>query len=396
MNRVLVVTERYWPDGSGGELATHLIVGLLRRRYEVVVVTGSSRVERHPRVSYVYEPLLSRREKIFLWPNVARLARSDRFQRLLRSADVVYVPRFSFPVIPYAKRLGKRVVVHLHDYIPISYTSVVLAPYEEHKGRIARDDISLECMKGPRRCAAAAVTWWMPRLARRWIAQADKIICVSRRQESVILDAMPELRGKTTVVYNPLPEEYASVDPSKEPSEIPTFLYVGGDSYIKGFDVLLQAVKMLDKEKVKAKLVLTNRYGEKALSRLRDLAQKLSHVSIDVIGRIDYGKLAELHRHAWALLFPSIWEEPLPYAVVEAVALGTIPIASRVGGVPEIVEKEGVRYLFTPQNVKELTSKIAEVITLSPSDVVKIGFFLRKNLLTKLSKETNDITKIFS
>ena len=40
MSRILVISERYWPDGSGGELATHLILDILRKRFDVTVVTG--------------------------------------------------------------------------------------------------------------------------------------------------------------------------------------------------------------------------------------------------------------------------------------------------------------------------------------------------------------------
>ena len=141
MLSVLVVTERYWPDGSGGELATHLILDILRKRFDVTVVTGTKNPSRLSGVKYIYEPLLSKREKPILWLNTLRLIRSQRFQKLLRESDAVYIPRFAFPIIPYAKKLGKKVVVHLHGYIPISYTATVLAPYEEHKHRITLDNI---------------------------------------------------------------------------------------------------------------------------------------------------------------------------------------------------------------------------------------------------------------
>ncbi len=32
--RVLVVSEKYWPDGDGGELATNLIVNILSKEHE--------------------------------------------------------------------------------------------------------------------------------------------------------------------------------------------------------------------------------------------------------------------------------------------------------------------------------------------------------------------------
>jgi len=38
---MLMVSERYWLDGGGGEIATHLIVNVLRRGFDVTVVTWS-------------------------------------------------------------------------------------------------------------------------------------------------------------------------------------------------------------------------------------------------------------------------------------------------------------------------------------------------------------------
>ena len=386
MERVLVVSERYWPDGSGGELATHLIVGLLRDAFDVTVVTGSRNVARHENVRYVYEPLLSRREKPILWLNVGRLVGKDRFRRLLREVDIVYVPRFSFPLIPYARSMGKRVVVHLHDYIPISYTATILAPYEEHKDRVARDDIRLECMKGVKYCVASLALWWLPKLARRWIAQADKVICVSKRQANIVLDALPELKGRVEVVYNPLPAEVISANPAKEPSEIPTFLYVGGDSYIKGFDILLQTVRILDGKGVKAKLILTNRYGNKAKDRIQSLKQKLNHIFIEVVGRIGYRKLVEIHRYAWALLFPSIWEETFGYAVAEAMALGTIPVAFRVGGVLELISSTRAKdFLIKPSSSEALIKAIMKLVLLTPDQIKKLGHELRQHILNVIS-----------
>jgi len=40
-----------------------------------------------------------------------------------------------------------------------------------------------------------------------------------------------------------LPPEIINAEPRKELDDIPTFLYVGGDSYVKGFHILLKAVK---------------------------------------------------------------------------------------------------------------------------------------------------------
>jgi len=399
MTSILVVAERYWPDGGGGELATHLVVDVLKRRFDVVVVTGTKNPAKLPKVTYIHEPLLSKREKNILWLNALRLARTQRFEGLLRKSDIVYVPRFAFPIIPYAKRMKKKVVVHLHDYIPISYTATVLAPYEEHKHRITRDDIELECMKGLKHCLGVNLLWWLPRLARRWISQADKVICVSRRQAEIIASQAPELKGKVKVIYNPLPSELANAEPRKDLDGVPTFLYVGGDSYVKGFHILLQALKELGKQGIKARFILTGNYSIRSLEILKRLSRKYRNFEIQVVGRVEYEELLEIHKKAWALLFPSIWEETFGYAVLEASILATIPMASAVGAIPELLSGTiASRYLSSPNNYIELVEEIAEICYLGADEVMAIGETLRRSMLKKfdLNNIERNIIEVFS
>ncbi len=382
MPSILVVTERYWPDGGGGELATHLIINILRKKFNMVVVTGTRSTSKASGVEYIYEPLLSKREKPMLWMNTLRLINNQRFQKLLDESDIVYIPRFAFPIVPFAKKLGKKVVVHLHGYIPISYTATVLAPYEEHKHRIALDNIKLECSRSLINCMGANLLWWMPKLARKWISQADKVICVSRRQAEIIADQAPELRDKIEIVYNPLPPEVINAKLRKELGDTPIFLYVGGDSYVKGFHMFLKAMKELGRQGIKARFILTNRYSRESIKILTTLINKYENLRIDVVGRVEYHELIKLHEKAWALVFPSIWEEPLPYAVVESMSLGTIPIASKVGGIPEIVAGTvAERFSFEPGDVKSFAEKIDRLLACSRDELIDISIRLRNHAL---------------
>jgi glycosyltransferase involved in cell wall biosynthesis len=397
--RVIVLSELFWPEGGGAELATYLVTDVLSGVFEVTVVTGSKNPATLPSVEYVHEPLLARREKPFLWLNVLRLVKTERFKRLILEADIVYVPRLAFPAIPYAKKMGKKVVVHLHDYIPISYSAAVLAPYEEHRHRITLDNLALECWKGVEYCAEAALLWWLPRVASKWIAQADKVVCVSKRQAGIISDLVPELRSKIEVVYNPLPPELVNASLEKSPSDIPTFLYIGGDSYVKGFHILLQAMGELGKRGVKTRFILSNSYCQRSLKALKALSKKYGNLEINVVGRIEHRELLSLHRGAWALLFPSIWEEPLPYTIIESMLMGTMPVAARVGGVPEIVGgSPAEEYLFTPGDVEELTDKIESVLAMSDKQIADIGFALREAVLKKFNHEVvkRKLIKVFS
>ena len=391
--QLLVITERYWPEGSGGELATHLILEILRKEFDIVVLTGTQNPTKLPGVRYVYEPLLAKREKVWLWLNTSRLAGSRRFQKMLRESDVVYIPRFSFPVIPHAKKLGKKVIVHLHDYIPVSYTATILAPYEEHRYRISRDDIMLECRRDLKHCLGVATLWWLPTLARKWLTHADKIICVSKRQADIITDLAPELTSKIEIAYNPLPPELISANINKEIDNVLTFLYIGGDAYIKGFYIVMSIIKGW---RSKARFILTginNREFINALSKLNDKDRK-----IEIYPRLNRDEVIKLHSRSWAFLFPSVVEETFGYAVIEAALSRTVPIAFRVSGVGEVIEGTVIENFVTNvYDVNQFVKKMAFISRLSPSEVIALGDRIRDDILRKFDMEVikSRLIKIF-
>ncbi|MCR8456045.1 MAG: hypothetical protein QXJ52_05930 [Candidatus Korarchaeota archaeon] len=60
INRVLIISERWWPDGTGGVLASHLIAKLLRDAgFKLTVVHGTREPEKPSGVRYVCTSLLS-------------------------------------------------------------------------------------------------------------------------------------------------------------------------------------------------------------------------------------------------------------------------------------------------------------------------------------------------
>jgi glycosyltransferase involved in cell wall biosynthesis len=300
----------------------------------------------------------------------------DDIRGLIRWADVVYVPRYAYPIIPLAKALGKRVVVHLHDYQPVSYTAVVF------HGDSFRSDFSRTFHyelhdHGLMRALITQLLVPLNRLSAYWVSMADTVICVSRRQCEIILSGLPELRGKANVIYNPLPEvKFLGKDPGGEPS----FLYLGGVSYVKGFSVLVKALELLGDKLYR--IYMTR------IANVNMLPSALRN-RIVAVGKIPYSELPRLHHGAYALLFPSIWEEPLPYVIIESMLMGTLPIASRTGGVPEIVEGSPAQdYLFEPGDEHGLTDKMEEVISLGKENVIEIGYKLREHTLRKFNENT--------
>jgi glycosyltransferase involved in cell wall biosynthesis len=206
---------------------------------------------------------------------------------------------------------------------------------------------------------------------------------------------MPEVRNKAEVIYNP-PPPIPTI--SKKLGEEPILIYAGGASYIKGFQTLLKALaKILRKYEAKAYVIL-GKASPKERTLVMKLAKKVGGKLVP-LDKLSHSEYLELHERAWALLFSSISEEPLPYAIVESMLIGTIPIASKVGGVPEVVEgtvAEG--FLFKPGSVEEFINKIESLVLLSKGEVMDIGMKLKEKANELFDKERveHEITNFFT
>jgi len=98
------------------------------------------------------------------------------------------------------------------------------------------------------------------------------------------------------------------------------------------------------------------------------------NIKLEVLGRISHEHILKLYNIALALLFPSITEEPSPYAVIEAGLSGAIPIAFKVGGVEEILG-DTIAKQFTIEllNINDMLRTIEEVIRLNDSERIRIA-----------------------
>jgi glycosyltransferase involved in cell wall biosynthesis len=69
---------------------------------------------------------------------------------------------------------------------------------------------------------------------------------------------------------------------------------------------------------------------------------------------------------------PSVWEEAFPYSVLEAMSLGKPVIASRVGGLPEMVDENVTGFLFDKGDSQGLISSI-EALASDPARLASMS-----------------------
>ena len=175
------------------------------------------------------------------------------------------------------------------------------------------------------------------------LAQADAYRVISEYCRSLVPD-----NKKPVFVFPTFTDLDSFSDPMPETVQEavktiggPYVIFVGMLIYLKGIQYLLKAFKEVQLKHPGAKLVIAGQGREK--ENLKSLAQELG-LSRQVMfaGFLEQTVLAAYIKGSRALVLPSL-TEGLGRVAIEAQFLGRPVIASRVGGIPEIIrtEKQG-------------------------------------------------------
>jgi glycosyltransferase involved in cell wall biosynthesis len=138
-------------------------------------------------------------------------------------------------------------------------------------------------------------------------------------------------------------------------------LFVGRLVTAKGADVVLRAFPLILSNRPETTLTIVGSGQEE--SALRKLADSLGIAErVSFLGARQGSDLAELMNRHKILVVPSrsVPPEALPVVPVEAIACGCVPVASRMGGLPESVGDAGA--LFEEGNFEELAGILLHLL----------------------------------
>jgi len=173
--------------------------------------------------------------------------------------------------------------------------------------------------------------------------------------------------SRTRVVYGGADPARFSPDPDAVRGGV---LFVGRLTPHKGLDRLIKAVP----EGTELRVVGSVGHDRKPPERdYPDLLRRLAAQSrVEFLGVVADSELPALYRGARVLALPSVHltcygreiavAELLGLAAIEAMASGTPVVASRLGGLPEVVEHGVTGFLVEPGNVDELRARLAELL----------------------------------
>jgi len=135
-------------------------------------------------------------------------------------------------------------------------------------------------------------------------------------------------------------------------------LSVGRLEHFKGHDLLLQAWPTLLKQNSEAQLWIAG--SGSSLAILQQQARQLGvESSVHFAGQLKADDVHGLMAAADLFVLPSR-SEPFGIVLLEAMAHGVPVVASRVGGIPEVVPERGSVALVEVDNVEALTTAMAD------------------------------------
>jgi len=124
-------------------------------------------------------------------------------------------------------------------------------------------------------------------------------------------------------------------------NKIPRILYIGGYTYSKGVFVLAEALKNIE---LPFKI---NFYGSGDLKERLITFLNQNNINATVNDEVNYSEIPEIYQSHDIIIFPSLVPEAFGRVAIEAMASGKPVIATKIGGIKEIVNDKVNGFLFS-------------------------------------------------
>lgn len=378
--RILFLSSEYPPETGWGGIGTytyHMAKALAKRGHEVHVLSVALRqAERHCVDGLVHVHRFPQRE---LW-RVRRAPRAPMPIPHLEKAwstymahgslgikfDVVEYPEWSAEGLLFSLRRRKPTVAHLHTSLAINLQ-----------------------ISGLKVSAPGQAADFLERLS---VRRADGITSPSRALADWSARRFP-LRDRTiAVVPHPAPTQAPMTgDTALEHPQRAHVLFVGRLEFRKNPEVIVRAARLVREKIRSAKFTFVGgsqvRDGMSYQEWLTSLADTLGVMdAIHFTGHLSRREVDVVERSCSIVVVPSRWEN-FPYVVLEAMAAARPIVASRAGGIPEIVHDGETGLLVDPEDTQGWAEAL--IALLSDSEKARqMGRRAREDALTRFHPDT--------
>jgi glycosyltransferase involved in cell wall biosynthesis len=350
------------------EQAGHEVHALSTRNPANVASEDASRfVERHDFAQS--EGPLKDTEKgaAFIWNVEARRAMTEAIHEL--APDVIHLHNIyhhlSTSILGPIREARIPCVQTLHDYklaCPNYKMFTEGSPCERCKGGNYLEAVKHRCLSNSTaHNLLAAFEMGMTKVSQSYEKTVRTFICPSEFMADK-MRSWGEPPSKFIVLPNPVESPEVAVRPTSGVA-----LYAGRLSPEKGIETLVRAAARVPEIRLRIAGI-----GPEE-ERLKSLVKSLGAQNIEFLGFLRSPELQSERRRAGVLAVPSVWYENAPLAVLEAMAEGLPIMASRIGGLPELVTPDQNGWLVEPDDVSAWTTALNAFQKQSDDDLAELG-----------------------
>ena len=322
--RILFWSGNFWPVIGGAEvLASQLLPALQERGHEFTVVTSRRPSDRPHEEIYKGIPV----HRFPFRENLNQLSQLVEIKQRIQNLKKQFTPD-----LIHISAVERDHVFHLltaHAYpAPLLITLHNVLTQEVEKSDS-----------------------WL----RRLITSADWVSCVSVSVLTATRIMLPSIACRSSVIYNAL--DISAVAPKAAPADAPQLLCLGRLKARKGFDVALTAFASICGRFPQVRLVVAGD-GPERPSLERQAARLGIAEVVDFIGWVAPEDVPKVVAKATAVVMPSR-HEPFGLVALDAALMARPIVASRVGGLAEVVTHQETGLLVEPEDSAGVAEALA-------------------------------------
>jgi glycosyltransferase involved in cell wall biosynthesis len=353
--RVLVWQELFWPCIGGIEvLAVKLFSALRQRGYDLIVVTRQDSPNLPSEANYLGIP-------IHRYPFPSAAFTEGKIEQLVEIRRRVARLVQSFrPDLVHLNAFGPS--FFLYQNIGAHATPLIATLHTTPRSIISTQTLTPDG------------------LFQKTLRRADWVACVSNAVLVQARELAPEIHDRSSVIYNGL--EPPAVSPQPLCFTQPRLLCLGRLIPEKGFDLAISAFAAVMERFPGARLTIAG--DGPARASLEQHAGKTGVASsVEFLGWVPPEKVVNVLNSATAVLMPS-HREGLPSVALEAALAGRPIVATRVGGLPEVVVHEETGLLVEDGDAQALARATIRLLG-DPSAAASFGAAGRRRAATLFS-----------
>lgn len=344
--RVIFWSQLFWPHIGGVEsFAMRLLPRLRERGHVPLVITSHGGLDLPD-------------QDLFMGTEVYRL----HFQAALAGLDVgrVMAARQRVAAI---KRVFRPELVHVNLQDPgVFFHLLTLKAWPCPTLLTLHGELG-DCRAGPGTVLGQA------------LHEASWVTAVSQALLDDVRDIAAEVTPRSSLIHNAVP----AVDFTPSSCQSRRILCVGRQVPEKGFDLAIAAFARVHAEFPDARLVFASDGPERV--QLERQARALGiNAAVDFLGWLTTAELNAQYRSAQMVLMPSRWREGFGLVAMEAAVQARPVVATRVGGLPEVVADDETGLLVDPENSAALAAAILGLLR-DPARAARLGLAARTRAL---------------